>query len=91
MASAGGESSLSVSLGRVMTYFKSVLAGLTAALIAVIVLVLTMLRVWMSAGEGSGDSGMYLSISSWQILLAALVGFAVGFWLMLRRSRSRVA
>jgi hypothetical protein len=91
MASAGGESSLSFSSGEVMTYFKSVLAGLATALIAVIIVVLSMLQVWMSAGSGSGDAGMYLSISSWQILLAAAVGFAVGFWLMLRRSRSRLA
>jgi hypothetical protein len=74
-----------------VTYLKSALVGLVTALIAVIIVVLAMLRVWMSVGDGSGDAGMYLSISSWQILLAAVVGFALGFWLMLRRSRSRLA
>lgn len=72
-----------------MTYVKSALVGLLTALIAVIIVVLVMLRVWMSDGSGSGGGGMYVSISSWQILVAALAGFAAGFWLMLRRARVR--
>ena len=74
-----------------MTYAKSILVGILTALLAVVIVVLAMLRVWMSVGDGSGDGGMYLSISSWQILLAALVGFAAGFWFTLRRSKARAA
>ena len=74
-----------------MTYAKSILVGILTALVAVVIVVLAMLRVWMSVGDGSGDGGMYLSISSWQILLAAVVGFAAGFWFTLRRSKARAA
>lgn len=74
-----------------MTYAKSILVGILTALVAVVIVVLAMLRVWMSVGDGSGDGGMYLSINSWQILLAALVGFAAGFWFTLRRSKARAA
>ena len=74
-----------------MTYAKSILVGILTALLAVVIVVLAMLRVWMSVGDGSGDGGMYLSINSWQILLAALVGFAAGFWFTLRRSKARAA
>jgi hypothetical protein len=74
-----------------LTYAKSILVGILTALLAVVIVVLAMLRVWMSVGDGSGDGGMYLSISSWQILLAALVGFTAGFWFTLRRSKARAA
>jgi hypothetical protein len=74
-----------------VTYAKSILVGILTALVAVVIVVLAMLRVWMSVGDGSGDGGMYLSINSWQILLAALVGFAAGFWFTLRRSKARAA
>lgn len=74
-----------------MTYLKSTLIGIVTAFIAVLIVVLAMLRVWMSDNSGGGGGGMYVSIDSWQILLAASVGFAVGFWLSLRRSRVRQA
>ena len=70
-----------------MTYLKSALVGIVTALIAVIILVLAMLRLWMSEGSG----GIFIAFSEWQILLAALVGFAAGFGFMLRRSRARPA
>jgi hypothetical protein len=70
-----------------VNYFKSAVVGVVTALIAVIFVVLTMLRVWMTDDTGAGGGGMYLSISAWQVVLAALVGFAAGFWFSLRRGR----
>lgn len=70
-----------------MPYFKSALVGIVTAVIAVLIVVIAMLRVAMSEGSGA----MFVSISSWQILAAALVGFAAGFRLSLRRSRVRQA
>ena len=68
-----------------MTYLKSALVGVFAALLAVIIVVLAMTRFWMS----DGSSVTFIVIDSWQILLAALVGFAAGFWWTLRRARAR--
>ncbi len=70
-----------------MAYLKSALVGVFTALLAVVIVVLAVLRVTMSEGSGA----MFASISSWQILAAALVGFAVGFRLSLRRGRIRQA
>ena len=68
-----------------MTYLKSALVGVFAALFAVIIVVLAMTRFWMS----EGSSATFIVIDSWQILLAALVGFAARFWWTLRRARAR--
>lgn len=70
-----------------MTYLKSALVGVLTALLAVVIVVLAMLRVWTSEGSGT----MFISIDSWQILLAAFVGFAAGFSFTFRRSRTRRA
>ena len=70
-----------------MTYLKSALVGVFTALFAVIIVVLAMTRFWMSEGSGA----TFVVIDSWQILLAALVGFAAGFWWTLRRARARHA
>lgn len=70
-----------------MTYFKSTLVGIVTALIAVGILVLAMLQLWVS--EGSVTT--YISISSWQVLVTAFVGFAAGFWWTIRRLRTRRA
>lgn len=74
-------------VGEIVTYFKSTLVGIITALLAVIIVVLVMLRVWMSDGAG----GIFISFSTSQLLIAALVGFAAGFWFSRRRSRVRQA
>jgi hypothetical protein len=70
-----------------MTYFTSMLIGIITALLAVVIVVFAMVRVEMSEGSGA----MFISISSWQILVAAFVGFVAGFWFSRRRSRARPA
>ena len=70
-----------------LTYFKSALVGIGTALLAVVVVVLAMLRFWLSEGSGA----VSISVSSWQILDAAVLGFAAGFWLTLRRTRTHRA
>ncbi len=73
--------------GETVTYLKSALVGIITALMAVIAVTLVMLRFWISEGSGA----VFISISSWQILLAALAGFAAGFWFSHRRSRIQQA
>jgi uncharacterized membrane protein YjgN (DUF898 family) len=66
-------------------FLRSALVGALTACIAVVITVALMVR--FDYGEGSG--AVFVSVSSWQILAAALVGFAAGCWWMLRRARRR--
>ena len=70
-----------------MNYVKATLVGIVTALLAVVVVVLAMLRFWLAEGSGT----VFISINSWQSLTAAVVGFAAGFWMTLRRTRVRRA
>jgi hypothetical protein len=70
-----------------MSYFKSAIVGVITALLAVLIVVFVMLRIEVSEGSGA----MFVSLSSWQILAAALVGFVAGFRFTLRRARMRHA
>jgi hypothetical protein len=74
-----------------MTYLKCALAGAAAAFAAVLawsVAWLLVLLVPMWFHQGSGGLGA-ISVSSDSMLIVALAGFALGFWLMLRRQRRR--
>jgi hypothetical protein len=64
-----------------MAYLKSVLVGVLTAVVAVVIVVAAFLR--LSYSEGSG--ALFINIAEWQILAAALFGFAAGFWWTLRR------
>ena len=67
-----------------MLYVKSSLVGLFTPCIAIAIVIVAMLR--LAYGEGSGSMSVY--IASWQILAAGSTGFAIGFWLTLRRGRA---
>jgi hypothetical protein len=74
-----------------MAYLKCVLAGVAVALAAVVAwnlawLLALLVPMWVD--QGSGGLGA-VSVSSDSMLLVALAGFALGFWLMLRRQRRR--
>ena len=64
-----------------MIYLKSALVGVLTAVVAVAIVVVALLRI--SYAEGSG--GVFIHIAEWQILTAALLGFAAGFWWTRRR------
>ena len=66
-------------------YLKSALVGALTACIAIVITVAVMVRINYSEGSGA----VFVSVSSWQILAAAAVGFAAGCWWMLRRTRRR--
>jgi hypothetical protein len=69
-----------------MIYLKSALVGLLTACVAVLITVAALVRVEYSDGSGAA----YASVNSWQILIAATVGFGVGCWWTLRRARPRL-
>jgi hypothetical protein len=52
--------------------------------VAIVIVMLVLLQ--LSFGEGSGAA--FLLISEWQILVAGVIGFCLGFWGTLRRGRT---
>ena len=72
-----------------MIWIKSALAGLVAATLAVMAIVMAT-AAWMvnvQIGAGSGGIGAVSFGVIELVLLPAAVGFAMGFWWMLRRQR----
>jgi hypothetical protein len=67
-----------------MLYVKGALGGLLSAFAAIVVVTAALLQ--LSFGEGSGTASVVLT--EWQILIAAVTGFAIGFWFTVRRGRS---
>jgi hypothetical protein len=70
-----------------MAYFKSALFGLAGSFLAVVIVIAALIR--LSYGDGTG--GIFVSVGSVQIVIAALIGFVVGFWWKCRRLRLRQA
>jgi hypothetical protein len=66
-------------------YLKCVLVGFMSGTVAsalwVAVRFYPLLRIWLKGDGGLGAT----SISELSIILVWLIGFALGFWLMLRR------
>jgi len=75
-----------------MTYLKCTFAGLGLAFVAVVVSIAALLLlpfgVGLIASSGSGGLGA-VSLAMEPMLLAAIMGFALGFWLTLRRQRRK--
>lgn len=75
-----------------MIYLKSVGAGLVTSVVAVIlflllqVLTLAIAVAWQSRAAGSvGVGAVSVGVLSRPVMIAAAVGFVVGFWWRLRR------
>ena len=66
-------------------YLKGIALGLLTGLIAVVLLAAALLR--LSGGEGVAAASVV--IDSFSMLVAAVFGFALGFWWVLHRSRRR--
>jgi hypothetical protein len=74
-----------------MSWLKCALAGIAVAFVAVVVWILAWLLALLVPAWFSNEGGLgAVSGSSDSMLVVALAGFALGFWLMLRRQRRRV-
>ena len=74
-----------------MNYLKSALAGLAAAIIAVVILVAALIGFVNWRLEPPPPGGMVaIIVNPYQALLAAAIGFGIGFWWNVRRQRRRV-
>lgn len=74
-----------------MRWVKSFLSGMTAAILSLIVTVLATTRWHFDGGAGSGGIGAVSYAFFDVMLLIPIIAFALGFWLQMRRSRSRAA
>jgi hypothetical protein len=74
-----------------MIWLVSVLTGLVAAIITILLIVLATTTFSISAGEGSGSIGVVYSGLSWLLLFPTGLAFAFGCRWMFRRQRRRVA
>ena len=72
-----------------MIWLKSIIVGIVAALISAVVVGVWQTRWWFDVGEGTGSIGA-ISTSILEPLLAAIVGFSIGFLWTLRRSRKEL-
>lgn len=74
-----------------MIWIKSVLVGLAAAILAIVVVPIAMIA-WMTNvhfGEGSGGIGAVSAGIIEMVFLPAIIGFALGFWWSIRRQRRK--
>ena len=72
-----------------MIWLKSILAGFTAAVVAIIAIVLATLRVFVDGGYGTGGIVSASFGISTLALFPVAAAFALGFRWMLRRQRRR--
>jgi hypothetical protein len=73
--------------GVAVIYFKSFVAGLVAALLlAIVVLVVYVEWITWDYRGGSGSVSVCVDVLVWPAILAAVVGFALGFFWQFRRS-----
>jgi hypothetical protein len=71
-----------------MIYFKSLLAGLVAALVAIGVWILVNAMLSLSfARNNAGFGSVGFAINSGEVFLASLFGFLMGFFWRFRRFR----
>ena len=74
-----------------MNYFKSLLAGMAGAIIAIVLWVVVLLGIshrFIEPPAGTLMTAIVLPLS--QLLLAAVIGFALGFWRSVRKQRHRI-
>ena len=74
-----------------MNYFKSMLAGIAAAIIAIVMLagVLLGIAYWLIEPAPGGLVTVVI-VSPTQLFLAAGIGFAFGFWRSVRKQSHRI-
>lgn len=71
-----------------MVWLKRVIAGVIGAILAVVLVVAAIIRMNWNFGEGSGGVGVFvISLSTLPFIVAALVGFGLGWWWMDKRPR----
>jgi MFS family permease len=75
-------------------YFKALVVGLGVALVFAAVWAWSAIQLpiwsqmWQQRNDGGGVATSY--VDSGSVLLAALIGFVLGFWWILRRARKRL-
>jgi hypothetical protein len=75
-----------------MMYATAVMMGIVAAILAVVLWIGLTLGAsfwWLDSSAGSGGAGFI--VMGQEIVLVAVVGFAVGCWWSVRRQRRRTA
>jgi uncharacterized RDD family membrane protein YckC len=73
-----------------MIWIKSVLAGLAAAILTVVAIVIATTRISMTAGSGTGGIGAVSFGLSELLLIPFVLAFALGFRWTFRRQRRRL-
>ena len=74
-----------------VSYLRSVLAGVAAAIMALVTFVAALLVIVNWRMQPPPPGGMVaIIVNPYQALLAAAIGFGIGFWWNKRRSRRRL-
>lgn len=73
-----------------MNYLKSVLAGIAAAIITIVIFGAALLGVANWRIEPPEGGIVAVIVTPDQVFLAAVIGFALGFWRSVRKQRLRI-